>query len=121
MCLRLPIRLEQDIDSGTYTLTWYARTNTVSEGATIVGVAESDGWRITVPSSTRQTILTRAFGLGRPLQPTDHYSTRLVVDSLRSKRHWDTQETLLRLMIARELKSTLKKLRRQYGPLPKAE
>ena len=40
------------IDSGTYTLTWYARTNTSTEGATIVGVAEGDGWRITVPSST---------------------------------------------------------------------
>ena len=41
-----------NITSGTYTLTWYARTNTASEGATIVGVAESDGWRVTVPSST---------------------------------------------------------------------
>ena len=40
------------IDSGTYTLSWYARTNTASEGATISGVAESDGWRLTVPSST---------------------------------------------------------------------
>ena len=40
------------ITSGTYTLTWYARTNTALEGATITGVAESDGWRITVPSST---------------------------------------------------------------------
>lgn len=41
-----------DIASGTYTLTWYARTNTASEGATITGVAESTGWRVTVPSST---------------------------------------------------------------------
>jgi hypothetical protein len=40
------------IDSGTYALKWYARTNTASEGATITGVAEADGWRITVPSST---------------------------------------------------------------------
>lgn len=40
------------IASGTYTLTWYARTNTASEGATITGVAESTGWRVTVPSST---------------------------------------------------------------------
>jgi len=40
------------VDSGTYTLTWYARTNVISEGATITGVAESDGWRVTVPSST---------------------------------------------------------------------
>jgi hypothetical protein len=47
------------IDSGTYTLKWYARTNTASEGATITGVAEADGWRITVPSST-----TTAFDAG---------------------------------------------------------
>jgi hypothetical protein len=40
------------IDSGTYTLKWYARTNTASEGATITGTAEGDGWRITVPSAT---------------------------------------------------------------------
>jgi hypothetical protein len=40
------------IDSGTYTLTWYARTNTASEGATIVGTAESTGWRVTVPAAT---------------------------------------------------------------------
>ena len=40
------------IDSGTYTLKWYARTNTASEGATITGVAEGDGWRITVPAAT---------------------------------------------------------------------
>ncbi len=39
------------IDSASYTLTWYARTNTNHEGATITGVAESDGWRVTVPSS----------------------------------------------------------------------
>ena len=42
----------QNVDSGTYTLVWYARTNTASEGASITGVAEADGWRITVPSST---------------------------------------------------------------------
>ena len=40
------------IDSGTYTLKWYARTNTASEGTIITGVAEGDGWRITVPAST---------------------------------------------------------------------
>ena len=40
------------IDSGTYTLKWYARTNTASEGTTIIGTAEGDGWRITVPAST---------------------------------------------------------------------
>ena len=42
----------EQIDSGTYTLKWYARTNTASEGATITGVAEADGWRITVPAAT---------------------------------------------------------------------
>ena len=40
------------IDSGTYTLTWFARTNTATEGATIVGVTEGDGWRVTVPAAT---------------------------------------------------------------------
>lgn len=40
------------IDSGTYTLVWYARTNVASEGASITGVAESTGWRVTIPSST---------------------------------------------------------------------
>ena len=40
------------IDSGTYALAWYARTNIASEGANVAGVAESDGWRITIPSST---------------------------------------------------------------------
>jgi hypothetical protein len=41
-----------NIDSGTYTLTWYARTNTSTEGATVVGVAEGTGWRVTVPAAT---------------------------------------------------------------------
>lgn len=49
----------ENVDSGTYTLVWYARTNTASEGASITGVAEADGWRITVPSST-----TTAFDAG---------------------------------------------------------
>ena len=40
------------IDSGTYTLTWYARTNVANEGATIVGTAEGTGWRVTIPAST---------------------------------------------------------------------
>jgi hypothetical protein len=43
------------IDSGTYTLKWYARTNTNHEGANITGVVQADGWRITVPSSTTGT------------------------------------------------------------------
>ena len=41
-----------NIDSATYTLTWYARFNAASEGTTVVGTAESTGWRITVPSAT---------------------------------------------------------------------
>lgn len=40
------------IDSGTYTLTWYARTNTASEGASIVGTVEGDGWRVTASAAT---------------------------------------------------------------------
>jgi hypothetical protein len=40
------------IDSGTYTLKWYARTNVNHEGAIITGTTQADGWRITVPSST---------------------------------------------------------------------
>jgi len=48
-----------NIDSGTFTLTWYARTNTASEGATIVGTASGSGWRVTVSSAT-----TAAFDAG---------------------------------------------------------
>lgn len=40
------------VASGTYSLVWYARTNTASEGATVTGAAESTGWRVTVSSST---------------------------------------------------------------------
>jgi hypothetical protein len=40
------------VSSGTYTLKWYARTNTASEGTTITGTAESTGWRVTVPAAT---------------------------------------------------------------------
>ena len=47
------------ISSGTYTLKWYARTNTASEGTTITGAAESTGWRVTVPAAT-----TLTFGAG---------------------------------------------------------
>jgi hypothetical protein len=47
------------ISSGTYTLKWYARTNTASEGTTITAAAESTGWRVTVPAST-----TLAFDAG---------------------------------------------------------
>lgn len=47
------------VNSGTYTLKWYARTNTASEGTTITGTAQSTGWRVTVPAST-----TLAFDAG---------------------------------------------------------
>ena len=43
------------ISSGTYTLKWYARTNTASEGTTITGAAEGTGWRVTVPAATTLT------------------------------------------------------------------
>lgn len=40
------------IDSSTHTLTYYLRTNTASEGATAVGVAEGSGWKVTLTSGT---------------------------------------------------------------------
>lgn len=40
------------VSSSDYTLVWYARTNTASEGANVTGVAESTGWRVTVPATT---------------------------------------------------------------------
>jgi len=40
-----------NINSGTFTLTWYARTNTANEGATVVGAAEGTGWRVTIPAA----------------------------------------------------------------------
>ena len=39
------------VTSSDYTLVWYARTNT-DEGASITGVAEGTGWRVTVPGTT---------------------------------------------------------------------
>jgi len=40
------------ITSATYTMKWYARTNTASEGTTITGTTQGDGWRITIPAAT---------------------------------------------------------------------
>jgi len=40
------------ISSSSYTLTWFARTNVNSEAATVVGIAEGGGWRVTVPAAT---------------------------------------------------------------------
>ena len=42
----------ETIDSGSYTLTWYGRTNTASKGAAVTAAAYSDGWRVTIPSAT---------------------------------------------------------------------
>ena len=40
------------VDSGTYALHWYARTTASTQAADITGVAESSGWRVTVPYGT---------------------------------------------------------------------
>ena len=40
------------VNSGTYTLNWYARTNTATEGTTVTGTTQSTGWRVTVPAGT---------------------------------------------------------------------
>jgi hypothetical protein len=40
--------LGASIDSGTWTLTYYLRTNTASEGATVVGSAYGQGWEFTI-------------------------------------------------------------------------
>ena len=44
--------IEIDVTNSAFNLKWYARTNTASEGATITGAAEGEGWRVTVPSAT---------------------------------------------------------------------
>ena len=45
----------EPVTNTNYALNWYARTNTASEAATITGVDEGAGWRVTVPSSTTTT------------------------------------------------------------------
>jgi hypothetical protein len=40
------------ITSGTWTLTYYLRTNTASEGATVVGTAFGTGWEFTIAAGT---------------------------------------------------------------------
>ena len=40
------------IDSSTWTLTYYLRTNTASEGATVVGTAFGQGWELTIAATT---------------------------------------------------------------------
>lgn len=44
--------LGNEISSGTWTLTYYLRTNTASEGATVVGTAYGTGWEFTIAAST---------------------------------------------------------------------
>lgn len=40
------------IDSGSWTLTYYLRTNTASEGATVVGTAYGTGWAFAIAAGT---------------------------------------------------------------------
>lgn len=40
------------ITSATWTLTYYLRTNTASEGATVVGTAYGTGWEFTIATGT---------------------------------------------------------------------
>jgi hypothetical protein len=40
------------IDSSNHGLTYYLRTNTAAEGATVVGTAEGTGWRFTITAGT---------------------------------------------------------------------
>ena len=40
----------QPINSSSYSLTYYLRTNTASEGATSSGVVDGSGWRFTISS-----------------------------------------------------------------------
>lgn len=40
------------IDSGAWSLTYYLRTNTASEGATVVGTAYGTGWEFTIAAGT---------------------------------------------------------------------
>jgi hypothetical protein len=44
--------LGNEISSSTWTLTYYLRTNTASEGATVVGVAYGTGWEFTIDATT---------------------------------------------------------------------
>lgn len=44
--------LGNQISSGTWALTYYLRTNTASEGATVTGTAYGTGWEFTIAAST---------------------------------------------------------------------
>ena len=43
------VGFDQNATSSDWTLIYYLRTNTASEGATVVGSAYNDGWRFTLP------------------------------------------------------------------------
>ena len=45
------VGFDESATSPDWTLTYYLRTNTASEGATVVGSAYSSGWRFTIASS----------------------------------------------------------------------
>jgi len=44
--------LGNEITSASWTLTYYLRTNTASEGATVVGSAYGTGWELTIAAAT---------------------------------------------------------------------
>ncbi len=44
--------LGNPISSADYTLTYYLRTNTAAEGATVVGTAYGSGWQFTISAAT---------------------------------------------------------------------
>jgi len=44
--------LGNEISSSSWTLTYYLRTNTASEGATVVGTAYGTGWELTIAAAT---------------------------------------------------------------------
>ncbi len=44
--------LGNEITSASWTLTYYLRTNTASEGATVVGVAYGTGWELSIAAGT---------------------------------------------------------------------
>lgn len=44
--------LGQPITSSTHNLTYYLRTNTSSEAATVLGVLEGSGWLFSIPAAT---------------------------------------------------------------------
>lgn len=47
------------VDSGSWTLTYYLRTDKANHGATVVGTPYSNGWELTIPAAT-----TAAFDSG---------------------------------------------------------